>query len=153
MYDNLQCTQMLLDAHSIERESSRPNLGKDRHARPSVQARLIFDRVAHLINCLAWHAQVLLDVQSIEPDKILLLDSYFYVVVFHGTSIAQWRKEGYHLRPEHAQFKALLEVCLAGGCQCWLLYVTAGPPAKNCGAVLERDLISPCACLWPAVGL
>ena len=55
-------------------------------------------------------AQVLLDVASIAPDRILLLDSYFYVVVFHGTSIAQWRKEGYHLQPEHAGFKELLEV-------------------------------------------
>jgi hypothetical protein len=54
--------------------------------------------------------QVLLDVASIAPDRILLLDSYFYVVVFHGTSIAQWRKEGYHLQPEHAGFKQLLEV-------------------------------------------
>lgn len=54
--------------------------------------------------------QVLLDVESIQPDRILLLDSFFYVVVFHGTSIAQWRKEGYHLQEEHAGFKQLLEV-------------------------------------------
>ncbi len=47
---------------------------------------------------------------SIAHDTILLLDSYFYVVVFHGSSVAQWRKEGYHLRPEHAAFKELLEV-------------------------------------------
>jgi len=57
-------------------------------------------------------AQVLLDVTSIAPDRILLLDSYFYVVVFHGSSIAQWRKDGYHLQPDHAHFKELLEVCL-----------------------------------------
>ena len=61
-------------------------------------------------NCLHARPQVLLDVASISPDRILLLDSYFYVVVFHGTSIAQWRKEGYHLQPEHAGFKQLLEV-------------------------------------------
>ncbi len=54
--------------------------------------------------------QVLLDVTSIAADRILLLDSYFYVVVFHGSSIAQWRKEGFHLNPEHAHFKELLEV-------------------------------------------
>ena len=41
---------------------------------------------------------VLLDVLSIAPDRILLLDSYFYVVVFHGTTIAQWRKMEYQLR-------------------------------------------------------
>lgn len=55
-------------------------------------------------------AQVLLDVTSIAPDRILLLDSYFYVVVFHGSSIAQWRKDGFHLNPDHAHFKELLEV-------------------------------------------
>ncbi|EIE23773.1 COP-II coat subunit [Coccomyxa subellipsoidea C-169] len=54
-------------------------------------------------------AQVLLDVTSIAPDRILLLDSYFYVVVFHGSSIAQWRKDGFHLNPDHAHFKELLE--------------------------------------------
>lgn len=57
--------------------------------------------------------QVLLDVTSIAPDRILLLDSYFYVVVFHGSSIAQWRKDGFHLNPDHAHFKELLEV------RCW----------------------------------
>lgn len=40
----------------------------------------------------------LLDVSSIQPDRVLLLDAYFYVVVFHGSTVAQWRKEGYHTR-------------------------------------------------------
>jgi protein transport protein SEC23 len=52
---------------------------------------------------------VLLDVTSITPDRILLLDAYFYVVVFHGSTVAQWRKAGYQDQPEHAAFKALLE--------------------------------------------
>lgn len=52
---------------------------------------------------------VLLDVSSISPDRILLLDAYFYVVIFHGQTIAQWRKAGYQDQPEHAAFKALLE--------------------------------------------
>lgn len=43
----------------------------------------------------------LLDVISIAADKILLLDSYFTIVVFHGSTIAQWRKAGYHELPEH----------------------------------------------------
>ena len=43
----------------------------------------------------------LLDVASITPDRILLLDSYFTVVVFHGSTIAQWRKAGYQNEPEH----------------------------------------------------
>lgn len=107
---------------------------------------------------------VLLDVQSIMPDRILMLDAYFYgacvgllhitttfhhvlapmrtsmtrnhpfncctqssnsdlisthssrmphtytVVVFHGTTIALWRKSNYHLQPEHAAFAQLLAV-------------------------------------------
>jgi len=52
---------------------------------------------------------VLLDVTSITPDRILLLDAYFYVVIFHGTTVAQWRKAGYQEQPEHQAFKALLE--------------------------------------------
>lgn len=56
---------------------------------------------------------VLLDVSSIQPDRILLLDSYFYVIVFHGTTIAQWRKAGYHNQDEHAAFRQLLQVVLS----------------------------------------
>ncbi|XP_075476900.1 protein transport protein SEC23 C-like isoform X2 [Primulina tabacum] len=51
----------------------------------------------------------LLDVTSIVADKILLLDSYFTIVVFHGSTIAQWRKAGYHEQPEHQAFAHLLQ--------------------------------------------
>ena len=44
---------------------------------------------------------VLLDVASIAADQILLLDSYFSVVIFHGMTIAQWRNMGYQNQPEH----------------------------------------------------
>ncbi|WIA18955.1 hypothetical protein OEZ85_003624 [Tetradesmus obliquus] len=50
----------------------------------------------------------LLDVSSILPERILLLDAFFYVVVFHGTTVAQWRKERYQDNPEHEAFKQLL---------------------------------------------
>lgn len=43
----------------------------------------------------------LLDVASIAADRILLLDSYFSVVIFHGMTIAQWRNMGYQNQPEH----------------------------------------------------
>ena len=43
----------------------------------------------------------LLDVQSIAADRILLLDSYFSVVIFHGMTIAQWRNMGYQNQPEN----------------------------------------------------
>ena len=51
----------------------------------------------------------LLDVASIAADRILLLDSYFSVVVFHGMTIAQWRNLGYQDRPEHQAFAQLLQ--------------------------------------------
>ena len=43
----------------------------------------------------------LLDVASIAADRILLLDAYFSVVIFHGMTIAQWRNMGYQSQPEH----------------------------------------------------
>lgn len=47
----------------------------------------------------------LLDVASIQPDRILLLDDFFHLVVLYGTTIAQWRDAGYHTQPEHAEFR------------------------------------------------
>lgn len=35
-----------------------------------------------------------LDVQSIVPGCVLFLDTYFYLVVYHGNDIARWRQEG-----------------------------------------------------------
>ncbi|XP_015062342.1 protein transport protein SEC23-like [Solanum pennellii] len=52
---------------------------------------------------------VLLDVAAIAAERILLLDSYFTIVVFHGSTIAQWRKLGYHEQPEHQAFAELLK--------------------------------------------
>lgn len=50
-----------------------------------------------------------LDVAAIAADRILLLDSYFTVVIFHGATIAQWRKAGYQNQPEHQAFAQLLQ--------------------------------------------
>ncbi|KAK9095614.1 hypothetical protein Scep_027083 [Stephania cephalantha] len=50
----------------------------------------------------------LLDVAAISADRILLLDAYFTVVIFHGATIAQWRNAGYHNQPEHEVFAQLL---------------------------------------------
>ena len=53
-------------------------------------------------------APVLLDVTSMSPDKILLLDTWFMVTVHYGTTIAEWRKAKYHEQAEHENFRALL---------------------------------------------
>ncbi|KAH7683028.1 protein transport protein SEC23 protein [Dioscorea alata] len=51
----------------------------------------------------------LLDVASVAADRILLLDAYFSVVIFHGMTIAQWRNMGYQNQPEHQAFAQLLQ--------------------------------------------
>jgi len=52
---------------------------------------------------------VLLDINSVKPDTILLLDTFFTVVVFHGETIASWRNQGYQDQPEYASFRSLLQ--------------------------------------------
>lgn len=51
---------------------------------------------------------VLLDAVSIKPDVILLLDTFFQVVVMHGETIAAWREAGYHEQEQYANLKSLL---------------------------------------------
>jgi len=51
----------------------------------------------------------LLDAQSVRPDAIFLLDTFFHVVVFHGETIAAWREMKYHESEEHVSFRELLE--------------------------------------------
>ncbi|GJN89163.1 hypothetical protein Rhopal_002137-T1 [Rhodotorula paludigena] len=52
---------------------------------------------------------VLLDSVSIQPDRILLLDSYFHILIFHGDTIAQWRKAGYHEQEGYENLAELLD--------------------------------------------
>jgi len=52
---------------------------------------------------------VLLDIASMKNDVILLLDTFFTVVVWHGDNMVKWRKAGYHEKPEYENFKLLLE--------------------------------------------
>eukprot|EP00051_Salpingoeca_urceolata_P027681 m.482747 g.482747 ORF g.482747 m.482747 type:complete len:780 (+) comp22653_c0_seq1:235-2574(+) len=54
-------------------------------------------------------APVPLDTTSIAPDRILLLDTFFHILIFHGETIAQWRKARYHEQPEHENFRQLLQ--------------------------------------------
>ncbi|KAI8912659.1 hypothetical protein EDD86DRAFT_201949 [Gorgonomyces haynaldii] len=53
---------------------------------------------------------VLLDSVSIQGDVILLMDTFFHVLIWHGETIAAWRREKYHENPTYAAFKDLLEV-------------------------------------------
>lgn len=38
-------------------------------------------------------SQVLLDASAVMPGRILLLDTFFHIVVFHGENIAKWRAD------------------------------------------------------------
>ena len=52
---------------------------------------------------------VLLDTSSIQADRILLMDTFFQILIFHGETIHQWKTAGYHELPEYANFPQLLE--------------------------------------------
>ena len=39
------------------------------------------------------------------PDCILVLDTWFMLVVHYGKTIVEWRKAGYHLQPDQDGFR------------------------------------------------
>lgn len=53
---------------------------------------------------------VLLDSLSIQDEKILLLDTFFHILIFHGSTVAAWRRQGYQDDPEFIGFKEFLEL-------------------------------------------
>lgn len=53
--------------------------------------------------------QVLLDMVSVKKDVILLLDTFFRIIIHHGETIAYWREQGQHLLPQNASLKAMIE--------------------------------------------
>jgi hypothetical protein len=56
---------------------------------------------------------VLLDSMSIKPDVILLLDTFFHILIFHGETVAQWRKAGYQDQEGYENFAELLQAPVA----------------------------------------
>jgi len=52
---------------------------------------------------------VLLDSTSIQPQTILLLDTFFHILIFHGETMAEWRKAGYQEMEGYENFRELLE--------------------------------------------
>lgn len=44
-------------------------------------------------------------VAACRPDCILVLDTWFMLVVHYGKTIVEWRKAGYHLQPEQDAFR------------------------------------------------
>ena len=52
---------------------------------------------------------VLLESVSIKPDVILLLETFLHFLVFHGETIAAWRKAGYQDQEGYENFAELLQ--------------------------------------------
>lgn len=52
---------------------------------------------------------VLLDSTSIQAETVLLLDTFFHILIFHGETMAEWRKAGYQDQEGYENFAALLD--------------------------------------------
>ena len=52
---------------------------------------------------------VFLDVESMKNDHVLLLDAFFFVVIWHGEDVCKWRDAGYHNDPEYENIKMMLD--------------------------------------------
>src|SRR5271170_3021843 len=52
---------------------------------------------------------VLLDSSSLADNVILLMDTYFHILIYHGLQISQWMKAGYQDQEEFDNFRELLE--------------------------------------------
>lgn len=56
---------------------------------------------------------VLLDIDSMKDDVVLLLDTFFYICIWKGSTIHSWESQGYHKDPNYSNLKDLLEVPVA----------------------------------------
>lgn len=52
---------------------------------------------------------VSLDTSSIQPERILLMDTFFHIVIFHCSRIADWKRHNYQDQSGYEHFKAFLE--------------------------------------------
>jgi protein transport protein SEC23 len=53
---------------------------------------------------------VLLSATSVNAKNILMLDTFFHIIIHYGSSIAEWRRAGYHMQPEYENLRELLEM-------------------------------------------
>ena len=52
---------------------------------------------------------VLLDSASVTGDSVLLLDTYFHLLIHRGEQVAQWIKDDLHLQQDYANIKLMIE--------------------------------------------
>lgn len=50
-----------------------------------------------------------MDSASILDDRILLMDTFFHILIYRGKTIAEWRQMGYQNMSEHELFRQLLQ--------------------------------------------
>lgn len=48
------------------------------------------------------------DIESMKDDVILLMDSYFHIVIWRGSTIIDWIQQGYHEQEEYANLKNIM---------------------------------------------
>ncbi|QRV91055.1 transporter protein Sec23 [Ceratobasidium sp. AG-Ba] len=84
---------------------------------------------------------VLLDSVSIKPDVILLLDTFFHILIFHGETVAQWRKAGYQEQEGYENFQELLDAPV-GDAQDLLIDRFPIPGGGGAGAAIFTDDVS-----------
>nr|PVC52144.1 protein transport protein [Theileria orientalis] len=102
---------------------------------------------------------VLLDAASLKKNVILMLDTFFQLVIWYGDTITHWREQGYQDNPEYAHFKALLQmplddckpfleerfptpkfiVCNQGGSQARFLLAKVNPSTTYTSGLQEFD--------------
>jgi hypothetical protein len=93
---------------------------------------------------------VLLDSVSIKHDVILLLDTFFHILIFHGELVAQWRKQGYQDQEGYDNFKELLEVPVADAQVCILFFHVSVPVSYTSAGSSRGSLPHPAVhCLRP----
>ena len=52
---------------------------------------------------------VILDLNSLKNDCVLLLDTFFHLVVWHGADVMKWRDEGYQEKEGYENIKQMLD--------------------------------------------
>lgn len=52
---------------------------------------------------------VMLDAKSVKKDNVLILDTFFQLVIHNGDTIAKWREAGYQNDPKYKTFSEILK--------------------------------------------
>lgn len=74
--------------------------------------RLWFEAWFYILICSEEPIPVLLTTASVTADRILVLDTFFHLIIFSGKTIAAWRVAGYHEQEGYENLKKLFEAPL-----------------------------------------